>query len=1316
LTRDFIVPLYTGTEPDIVPEASVEQLETGRTNFNEGSKLTGTDKTLEQNIKDDHKAFNDYRKSIGQSTIPLDNAFIKMWQRTRLNEGGSVERQGFAPGGYIRKAGSRYALQIGSKNSPTFFYKSYPTKSEAEKVKKLKLKEIENKIKNTNKGYFTGPELVEYIKNKKGIDTSISSISGRAKRVGIETKKNIFGTGNSLLYKIPNDKQLNQIYSNQLKATGSTEAGKKAFNERYSRIKELLRKGNSQAETNRIISKEFPEVSSVNSSLTKASKELRKEGVNIVKGTTQEKLGINVVNKLKSLYPDIDFNFNEYKYGVPETDKNFYKIKSATGKIAEYSAQRNKNIRTTSSGEAEKKIREAKKIISQEEGYLTKKGISNLDLSHRASLDQLVKLKEDYLSSNLGIDPQDINRIIVKPVENTLKDLYSEQSKISKKAAKVKTATGEIPKSIQKELSDINLKINNLTASIDNRLNPVLIDEITLEPKIVGVDYSKSVDLGIFNKPVKELTKTELEFIKTKTLPEVMKTQSKVSKEEMKKLSLNILENKDIPEKNKEATNKFISNLTNYLNENPNEVKAFRTAGIICRRSAGGKVDVECLAENIIKETEKLETGTDLQKASALNKFKNATKLGAGLAEEVIGFGKGVAGRTLTPLVALNSALEQWTSGDIKEGFRKIADVLDPTTLVGDPFGFGKSRMEGTQEDVKKIIGEKNYKGFENIKAAADEYNQYLETKKKFERAKSSAEGAYDPLSPGVDTAYLTDLEKQKNILEKNITGTKYGDVEDNLLNYGDLIYKNILKKFPDAPDSSKYVYKKAAIEKLENAFGIDIIDLYRDDLNKKFGPDLNIIDIQQEKLKPLSEEQQNVIESSGAVGAAEGGRIGLSEGGGPKISRRGFLGFLAGAAAAPFAGKLMKGKKTAQAVKIGTKVLPKVADMPEWFPSLVARIEKEGIDISPKATSVEDIRTIKKIEVPVLGKEKPDIIKMTQYPNGAIHIEADVYGGSFDSPFDLHYRPPKSDIDLETGKQIVEPGEFSVIETRPRPVYDPHSADYELEYENMSVKDAISDLERVEKIATGKRIHPKRVEQREKARADVEDKPYEDIINRYGDRDIPDWWDPSDYASGGRVKFSGGGKVKFARMITDILGSLRQKLSFSSHLEKLYGTEKAKEKILSPYRLPEGTNKSQHSDILMYIDESRQNLPKEYNDLQNILNEIEKDISNYDYISADKKGRTLLDRLPESFNFEKLSQDLFPMEDPLNNAIILMDPQRNNMRGRFVNRVRVDPETKRGIIETFDTFDTENKKWLSEDEWKLKGAESYEKGKEGLN
>ena len=38
LSRDFIVPLYTGTEPDIVPETSVEQLETVQ-EFNEGGNV-----------------------------------------------------------------------------------------------------------------------------------------------------------------------------------------------------------------------------------------------------------------------------------------------------------------------------------------------------------------------------------------------------------------------------------------------------------------------------------------------------------------------------------------------------------------------------------------------------------------------------------------------------------------------------------------------------------------------------------------------------------------------------------------------------------------------------------------------------------------------------------------------------------------------------------------------------------------------------------------------------------------------------------------------------------------------------------------------------------------------------------------------------------------------------------------------------------------------------------------------------------------------------------------------------------------------------
>jgi hypothetical protein len=113
------IPLYQGVQPGIaieermptyvppdmspvtpsapgIPNPQDRQIELakgGRVNFNEGSKLTGTDKTLEQNIKQDHKAYNDYRKSIGSPTVPLDNEYIRMWIRTRLNSGGPANKQ-----------------------------------------------------------------------------------------------------------------------------------------------------------------------------------------------------------------------------------------------------------------------------------------------------------------------------------------------------------------------------------------------------------------------------------------------------------------------------------------------------------------------------------------------------------------------------------------------------------------------------------------------------------------------------------------------------------------------------------------------------------------------------------------------------------------------------------------------------------------------------------------------------------------------------------------------------------------------------------------------------------------------------------------------------------------------------------------------------------------------------------------------------------------------------------------------------------------------------------------------------------------------
>ena len=101
---------------------------------------------------------------------------------------------------------------------------------------------------------------------------------------------------------------------------------------------------------------------------------------------------------------------------------------------------------------------------------------------------------------------------------------------------------------------------------------------------------------------------------------------------------------------------------------------------------------------------------------------------------EVIGFGKGVAGRTLGPLVALNSALEQFTSGNYREGIRKIADIADLTTLVGDPLGFEKMRTEGTIEDVRGKIGKENQISLDRLLEFKDKYYKLQDINTKLQR------------------------------------------------------------------------------------------------------------------------------------------------------------------------------------------------------------------------------------------------------------------------------------------------------------------------------------------------------------------------------------------------------------------------------------------------------------------------------------------------------------------------------------------------------------------------------------------------------
>jgi len=324
--------------------------------------------------------------------------------------------------------------------------------------------------------------------------------------------------------------------------------------------------------------------------------------------------------------------------------------------------------------------------------------------------------------------------------------------------------------------------------------------------------------------------------------------------------------------------------------------------------------------------------------------------------------------------------------------------------------------------------------------------------------------------------------------------------------NLAQLEYEKELKKIMPAPsisetelfDTDQYLnedlFKKKYREKLFKQF-------------PEFKEEYNYVN-KEPSVTPKGLFNAEITDLTQPQDLAKGGRVGYADGSGPKFTRRGMLGVLGAVAATPLVKSLMRGEKFAGEAKAlkAVKLLPKVSGMPEWFPSLVARIEKEGKFLN-KDIGLEDNLKIKELTIPSkTGKGGDEIYTMIQHSNGDIVIEANVKGGAFDAPFELHYRPPKSDIDVTTGKAINEPGEFNVMENRPRSTAaSHHDADYEIDYDLIPHEQAISDIERVEKVATGKRIHPKRVEERTAARKYVEENPYDDIVNRYGDYNYKD-------------------------------------------------------------------------------------------------------------------------------------------------------------------------------------------------------------------
>lgn len=254
---------------------------------------------------------------------------------------------------------------------------------------------------------------------------------------------------------------------------------------------------------------------------------------------------------------------------------------------------------------------------------------------------------------------------------------------------------------------------------------------------------------------------------------------------------------------------------------------------------------------------------------------------------------------------------------------------------------------------------------------------------------------------------------------------------------------------------------------------------------------------------KPFTDKEMNFSEKdfdfSDAYGAAEGGRVHLSEGGGPKFSRRGFLGLMgAGLAslATPF------GKIVSKAPIGATKqAIQKVSGMPEWFPLLVNRIKTKGrVTREPEYadfTSGGDTEKVYKLE---------DYTMYEDMTTGKITVSG---RGNDYQQVSMEYAPGQTTV---TRKQNPLTGEMEPHYVTDKPTFEAgeYAKGDPYDYENFGDYDDLKgDVRNWENFATGGR----------KMSVKEAEKGIDDFIEKYRNPILDE-----DFAKGGRVGMKQGG------------------------------------------------------------------------------------------------------------------------------------------------------------------------------------------------
>jgi hypothetical protein len=495
------------------------------------------------------------------------------------------------------------------------------------------------------------------------------------------------------------------------------------------------------------------------------------------------------------------------------------------------------------------------------------------------------------------------------------------------------------------------------------------------------------------------------------------------------------------------------------------------------------------------------------------SKIASLSKLGLkGLQELTIG--TGLPGIALT--LGLQIPLTVYEASQGKSG----SEMLNSAT-----FGLlGKSE----NDILIEMGGEDAVKGLE----LEEKLNKLNDLKEQFKTADEEIRFT----SPDDIATFNEDKIKEQILKRKNNIIKEYSDIA-NSIQENDLQYQKKLDEIRaaklDREQARLDIGQMEAYNKPIDEIGISESGVFEEEINKA-----NAEQNAKEKTKPVNkkpypnvmqgtvgEPVDNIIDRNFAY--AVGGRVGFKKGSKDKDSpvipispltdlpqnesRRDFLKGIGAAglgAVALGSGLLKLGKslKTKEALSLLKK---EAVGQPEWFAPLVDKIILKGIRLEKDG---------KKLDSYVL-QEGDKTLTLNKNPYGTIEVDVQG-GGAYDDTFTLRYN---NSIGKNMYGEPTEFRDFKIIESRPKyqvSGMDESGFDYDLEpmEEYFSGKNLLkleknatgilSDVEGLEKIATGKIKDPKLAKTREQVRKKLIKIPAEDrIIENYDyeyDIDIP--------------------------------------------------------------------------------------------------------------------------------------------------------------------------------------------------------------------